>query len=218
MKKGFLFATAAVIVLLSSCSKERIRGNGSVVTETRNVNAFNKVSNSGSTEVYITQGAAFKVEVRSYSNLLSYFETKLDNGTLKLGYRNGVNVSNDNTEVFITMPALTGLRLDGSGNIDAAGNFSGNSSFEATISGSGNIRIAQGSANNFNSSISGSGNIYAFGMIAGVVETNTIGSGNTEITATNQLRAKIVGSGNVYYKNTPIVSVEISGSGQVLPR
>jgi hypothetical protein len=218
MKKGLFIVIAAAMFGFISCSKERIRGNGSVATEQRTTGNFSKVYNSGSTDVYITQGSVYKVEVRGYSNLLPYFETRLENGTLKLGYRPGVNVSNDNTEVFITMPALDGLQLAGSGNISTAGNFTGSSNFESRIDGSGNITIAQGSTQNFNSSITGSGNIYAFGMIAGLAETNTVGSGNTEITATNQLRVRIEGSGNVYYRSTPSVIANITGSGVVAPR
>lgn len=216
MKKLVLILFAGIII--SSCSKERITGNGPVVTENRSLSNFNAVSVSGSTDVYITYGSNYKVEVKGYSNLLSHFESRLVNNTLYLGYESGVNVHNDNTEVFITMPALGGLQLAGSGNISTTGNFAGNTNFETRIEGSGNITIAQGSTQNFNSSITGSGNVYAFGMVATNAETNTTGSGNTEITVTNQLKVKIEGSGNVYYRGTPTVVANITGSGVVAPR
>jgi len=109
MKKNVFVVFAAVMLTLISCSKERITGNGSVITETRNINNFKSVSVSGSTNVYITEGAVFKVEVKGYNNLLPYFETKLVNTTLELGYKENTNVRNDNTEVFITMPVLESL-------------------------------------------------------------------------------------------------------------
>lgn len=218
MKKVSLIVVLGVMLSLLSCTKERVSGGGSIITEQRNVANFTNVYSSGSTEVHILEGAAFKVEVRGYNNLLPYYETKLENGTLKIGYQNNVNVKNDNTEVFITMPELTGLQLVGSGNIHTTGNFPLTNNFETNISGSGNIHIASGSSQNFSSSISGSGNIYAFGVTSVSAHTNTVGSGNTEITATNQLRVKITGSGNVYYKSTPVITSEISGSGIVAPR
>jgi hypothetical protein len=104
----------------SSCSKEHIKGNGTTVTETRTVSGFSKIDASGSSKVYITQGAVFKVEVKGYSNLLPYYETKQVNNTLQLGYKQDVNVKNDNIEVYVTLPALTGLELEGSGDIHTA--------------------------------------------------------------------------------------------------
>lgn len=218
MKRGPAIAIVSVMLSLLSCSKERIKGNGSVTTEMRPVSSFTAVSAAGSTNVYITQGAAFKVEVKGYSNLLPYYETKLVNSTLQLGYRQDVNVKNDNTEVFITLPVLNGLSLSGSGNISASGVFAGNTDFNAVISGSGNISISAGTAQNFYSTIAGSGNIRALNFIADKAETSTSGSGDTEITANNQLKVKINGSGNVYYRGTPVISTNISGSGAVLPR
>jgi len=55
-------------------------------------------------------------------------------------------------------------------------------------------------------------------MLADKAETNTTGSGNTEITANTQLKVKITGSGNVYYRGTPVITTNISGSGAVIPR
>jgi len=218
MKKNVFVVFAAVMLTLISCSKERITGNGSVITETRNINNFKSVSVSGSTNVYITEGAVFKVEVKGYNNLLPYFETKLVNTTLELGYKENTNVRNDNTEVFITMPVLESLVTEGTGNISTTGTFSGTTNFNAKTFGTGNISISQGSAQNFYSSIEGSGNINALNFVADKVEAIISGSGNVEITANNTLKVVIAGSGNVYYRGTPIITSTISGSGSIIPR
>lgn len=218
MKRIPVFVAMTAILAISSCTKERIRGSGPVTTETRNVAGFTAVSVAGSTNVYITQGAVFKVEVKGYSNLLPHFETKLLNNTLQLGFKRDVNVKNDNTDVYITMPALTGLSISGSGNISTTGAFNGNTDFNTRIDGSGNIHFSSGTIQNFYSTIAGSGSIYAIGMIADKADINTSGSGNTEITATSQLKVRIDGSGNVYYRGTPVISTTITGSGAVLPK
>ena len=218
MKRISVFAAMTAILAISSCTKERIRGNGPVITETRNVTGFTAVSVAGSTNVYITQGAVFKVEVKGYSNLLPHFETKLVNNTLQLGFKQDVNVRNDNTDVYISMPSLNGLSLSGSGNISTTGTFNGNTDFNARIDGSGNIHFSSGTTQQFYSRIAGSGNIYAVDMVANKADVTTDGSGNTEITASGELKVKITGSGNVYYRGTPVISTQISGSGAVLPR
>lgn len=218
MKRISFFLTMTAILAISSCTKERIHGRGPVATETRNVAGFTAVSVSGSTNVYITQGAIFKVEVKGYSNLLSYFETKVVNNTLELGFKQDVSIGNDNTAVYISMPALYGLGISGSGNISTSGDFIGNTNFNARIEGSGDIHFSRGSTQNFYSTIAGSGSIYTIGLTADKADIITTGSGNTEITAFQQLKVKIEGSGNVYYRGTPVISTQITGSGAVLPR
>lgn len=218
MKRVFQFFTVIGILLLASCTKDHIRGVGPKDTVTRNVANFTSVSGAGNSNVFITQGAEFKVEVKGYSNLIPYFETKVINNELQLGYRDNISVKNDNIEVFITMPFLNGVKLSGSGEIKTSGNFNGNIRFDAFVAGSGNIIIEQGSAKQFFASIAGSGNIHAINMVAEKAEINSTGSGNTEITATQELKVRISGSGNVYYKGSPQIISEIAGSGNVLPK
>ncbi|RYF87744.1 MAG: DUF2807 domain-containing protein [Chitinophagaceae bacterium] len=218
MKKSVVVILAMAGMFLSSCEKEHVTGSGSVVTEDRNITNFTGVLTKGAANVIITQGASFKVQVKEYSNLLPYFETKLKGDILEIGFKPNTNVKNSRAEVFITMPTLHTVRTEGSGNIGITGNFTIVNLLEAATLGSGNITIENSSAAKFTSSIKGSGNIKAFGMTATEVVTQTEGSGDVEVTATSKLHVNIAGSGNVYYKGNPAVTVNISGSGQVVPR
>lgn len=213
MSKFFLFAG---LLFLASCTKERIKGSGPTTTETRNVSNFTKVTVSGSNSVHIVNGNSFSVQVKGYSNLLPYFETELNGSTLELHFRNGVSVSNNNIEVFITMPQITSLRSSGSTNADIKGPFNCDV-LDVNISGSGNVLIEGAVADQFKLSVSGSGNLKAFGMVAVRADIGISGSGKTEITVTDQLKVDISGSAVVYYKGTPTsVESEISGSGKLI--
>lgn len=218
MKKGLSIAVISTMLSLLSCSKERISGNGSTITETRNISNFTAISATGSTNVYINQGIAYKVEVKGYSNLLLYYDTRLVNNTLQVGYKQNVNIKNDNIEVFITLPVLNGLALSGSGSITTTGAFAGNTDFNADVSGSGNIHFSSGTTQNFYSKVDGSGSINMLNMVAAKVDAAITGSGKTEITASNQLKVKIIGSGKLYYRGTPAITTSITGSGTVLPK
>lgn len=216
MKKllnGILFCT---ILILSACTGERVTGSGTVRTEDRPLTNFTKISVAGSNDVVLIKGITFKVQVKAYDNLLPYFETKVVNGKLEMGYKNLVNIKNDNTEVTVTLPVLNEVSTSGSGNIISSGDFSDNNEFAATTSGSGNITLEDGASKNFSSTISGSGNVKALGFTTEKATINVSGSGNTSITATDKLNVKISGSGNVYYKGTPSVSATIHGSGAVI--
>lgn len=216
--KRSLFLILTTVVLLVSCSKDRIAASGSVVTEDRDETDFTGISTSGSNNVHVSKAAAYSVKLKGSANLFAYYETRAVNGILKLGYKKDVNIKNDNIEVFVTLPSLELLSVAGSGNIYVEGSFDGNNTFETTISGSGNIDLDQGTAQNFSCTISGSGNVRAFGMLAEKAVITLSGSGNAEIAASSFLTVNILGSGDVYYKGSPAITSNISGSGSVIAK
>lgn len=217
MKKYFVFGLLSVCLLAASCKKDSIKGSGSIITEPRAVVDFYNISVSGSTNVFITQGTNFDVKVKAYENIVPYLETKVQNGTLFIGFKANSNVSNDNSEVHITMPSLNSVSVSGSGNITSTGSFLGSGNFKATISGSGNIVLEGGTANNYQINISGSGSVKSFGMVSKQAVVSLTGSGNAELTVLQDLNATINGSGNVYYKGSPAtVTSKITGSGQII--
>jgi len=217
MKKFYPFAISSLLIL-SACSKERITGSGPIVTEKRSFDYFTIVQVSGSTDVIINQSPTFSVEVRGYANLLPYFETKVVNKALELHYKNNSNISNDNVQVIVNMPVLTAVGTNGSADIQATGNFTGSGGLTATVTGSGNIFIERGVVDYLYTSIAGSGNIQAFGLLAKNAEAHTSGSGNVELSSSQELYVRIAGSGNVYYRGNPTVNANISGTGSVIRR
>lgn len=217
MKSTFCYLLFAVVAItFTSCSKDRVTGSGTVKTEDRQINGFTRVNTQGSTSVFITQGETFEVSVKAYENLIPYLETNVVNGTLEIRYKDNINVRNDNSEVYITMPALSGTYINGSADITTTGTFTG-TSLEASISGSGNLIFANGVYDNLKYTSSGSGNLEAFGVTLKHANISIAGSGNAETTATESLTVSIAGSGTVYYKGDPEeVNSEISGSGKVI--
>lgn len=209
----------ALVCVLASCQKERIKGSGEVTTEQRTLSGFTKVSVSGSTDVHITQGDNFEVKVKAYANLLPYLETRITDKELLIGYKSNSNVSNDNSEVFITMPSVTGLSTSGSSDISCSGVFVTTDPVTAAISGSGNISIESGTAPGFTIHISGSGDVKSSGLVAEDVNIEISGSGDAEVHATQSLKARISGSGTVYYWGDPsVLDSQISGSGKVVKK
>ena len=216
MKKYFFILLITIPVLFSSCKKETIKGGGTVITEPRNVENFYNIIASGSTNVFITYGTAFDVKVKAYENIVSSLETKVNNGTLTIGFKN--NVNNDNSEVYITMPSLLSVTTNGSGNITTKGDFLGMDYFSASTYGSGMISIEKGSAKNYKVSIEGSGDVKSFGLITEQATITASGSGDAELTVTKNLKGTLKGSGNVYYRGSPVIDVTTSGSGRVIKK
>jgi hypothetical protein len=215
MKRYLFFLLASILFV--SCKKEKISGSGTISTESRSVENFYNVSVSGSSKVYIIPGSSFDVKVKAYENILPFIATSIQNGSLLIGYKNNANITNDNSEIYISMPSLTGVSISGDGQIEVTGNFLNNDNFTATVSGSGTISITNGTATNYQAKISGSGAIKSFGFAVQNAIVSIDGSGNAEVNVAKSLKATINGSGNIYYKgNGVLVDSSLSGSGQVI--
>jgi hypothetical protein len=209
----------SAIFFLSSCNKEVIKGNGVQTSETRAIAGFTRVKLEESGTVTIVKGNSFKVTVTDDQNILPYVETSLSGNELRIGYKDNTWVKKGNLKVAIEMPALDGLQVDGSGNIDAGGGFVNTGQLRASINGSGDIFIRDGNADVFDVVITGSGDLYAFGLSAKKAIVKLSGSGEAEVKVSEDLDVNITGSGNVYYMGTPgRLNTRITGSGKVIKR
>ena len=209
---------ASLLLLLVSCSKERVAGSGPVTSTERTLDdAFNKVSANGSMPVFIEKGATPKVVVKGYSNLFPHIKTEVRNdGTLEIGIADEVNIRNNNIEVFVTLPYLNKVKQNGSGKATVRSGFK-QDGMEADLTGSGSITIEGGQVNSFSANLSGSGKVRAFGLETGESHVWLSGSGVVQVTTYVKLRANVSGSGEVQYKGNPgTVESFVSGSGIVV--
>lgn len=210
-----LLAILTSVMLLMSCGKTSIRGSGNTITETRNVVAFTGVQAQGTINVEVKKGAQQKVEVRGYENLVPVFETFVTNGTLVVKIKNEYyNIHNSNITVFIEVPDLQNISLDGSGDIllkDLIG-----TDLTASINGSGDLNASNCTYNNTAYRVNGSGNIRASQIASLVADAKIAGSGKIDVSCTQKLIARIDGSGEInYWGNPTVVETSISGSGHV---
>jgi hypothetical protein len=238
MKKLSIAFLAIALVVLSSCEKERIWGEGPLVTETRALNNFTGVSSAVSGRVNYKIDPAYKVEIIAQRNILDAIETFADNGVLRIRFRNNVSVgSHEDITVNLSSPSIYHLGLSGTGDIEVDGNVTtshldmdvsgaGNinvdnavvsGEIDARISGSGNINIWSGSAINEDLRISGSGSMNMADVAAERAEINISGSGDMKVNLSQSINARISGSGSVLYRGNPAITMQVSGSGTVRP-
>ncbi|MET0392880.1 MAG: head GIN domain-containing protein [Chitinophagaceae bacterium] len=232
----------AVLVLFScivtSCTKERLVGEGPVVTETRSLSGFTGVSSGCSGRVNFRVDPVYKVEVTAQQNILDVLRTRVVNGVLDIDFKNNVNIRrHEDIVINVSAPSAGYFRLSGSGSIYTEGSMATNrltlevsgsgsmflqqaviaGKLDARISGSGSMTIAAGSAGNEELHISGSGNMDFSNLAAAQAETHISGSGDMKVNLSQSLDARISGSGSVYYKGNPLITTHISGSGKVKP-
>jgi hypothetical protein len=235
MKKLILLLPAAMLLLFSChyMGGKRVRGNGVVSKEQRSVTGFTGVETHGSIDIMVSQGP-FKIEVEADQNILPYIETEVENGRLKVRFKNDIWLQHyDEARVYVTAPDLRDFEIHGSGNINSQGQIKDNMGMTTRISGSGDITLEintpkintethgsgntmlRGETRDLSSLISGSGNVRAGDLKAENVKVSVHGSGDTDVFASSSLDVTVSGSGDIRYKGNPTMSTEIHGSGSV---
>ncbi|HEY6977362.1 MAG TPA: head GIN domain-containing protein [Chitinophagaceae bacterium] len=236
MRKIYLFALSATIIAVS-CDmmfRKTVHGNGNLTSQQRTVSNAERIKSMGNFSIDIIQGSPSSVKVEADENLLPYILTENSGDRLVIRTKEGYNLSSQNKlKVTVTTDKLEEVELNGSGNVNGIGKFSGADHLKISVAGSGDINL---SANTpaVESSIAGTGNITLSGEtksskieIAGVgdykaedlmsenVEIHIAGSGNARVYAENNLDIHIAGSGDVFYKGNASVKQDIAGSGKI---
>ena len=212
---------------------KKIKGNGNVITKTRSVGEYDKVSVAGSFDVKLVAGVEGKITIKADENLLEYLVTEVKSGDLKIKWKKGINVSTKKA-ILVTVPFknIESVSLAGSGDVyseDVIKTDSFNTALagsgdiklkvsadniSAAISGSGDI-VLSGNSGSIKCSIAGSGDFHGYELTAKSANVSIAGSGGMKISVSDNLKARISGSGNIYYKGNPRQDVKVSGSGNV---
>lgn len=223
-----------ILIVLTSCLDDPncINGNGDYISRAFSVSDFDQISLFVAADVDVTQSSSTSMEVEGQENILDALDVQTNNGKLVIG-RDNCFKNMKKIKVHLSTPSLSLVQITGSGNISGIGTFSG-SDFIADISGSGNIAFDldvqklnshitgsgdmtfTGKATDHTMGISGSGYMRCFQLEGETADVTITGSGNSEVTVSDQLKVHIEGSGNVYYKGNPVLDSNISGSGKVI--
>lgn len=234
MKQISILLLGLMALAFTSC--EKVRGEGPVVTENRDVSSFSGIDLRCEADLYYRNAPDYSVEISGQQNVLDVVETYTSEGRLVIRYRGDVRMrSHERLHIQVTAPSVTKLHVRGSGEIMTSGPLSpsridmdvdGSGSIrvselaanhiDAEVVGSGNIRVANGSASDVETLVSGSGDIDLAGVQAGEATTVTSGSGDTRLHVADRLKSTISGSGDVFYRGNPTIETHISGSGRVI--
>ena len=207
--------------------------------QTRKVDPFTEISLRIGAKVHLEQGEKQNLEIVAKSSTLEELITEVKDGKLIIRFPNKdffwKTFQPGEITIYVTTPEIKGLGVSGSGDIiaedgiktkalDLAVSGSGNIKIEdlsaeqvkATISGSGDIVLSgKTAAQDLGVAISGSGNLKGMDYSADDVSVKIAGSGNVDIEANKNLYVRLAGSGNVTYKGHPLIDQSIAGSGKV---
>ena len=224
MNRSFPAIAIAVLALpITACSahwngdddgKPGIASTGTGGERHWAVSGFDAVNVAAAGDVQVRVGPAFSVSATGAPAMLDKVKIVQDGHTLDIGRRRGVDWGSGKLHFIVTMPAIKGAGIGGSGTI-AIDRVEGNA-FEGNIGGSGSLNIAAMKVGKTSFNIGGSGDVAAAGTTQSL-SVSIGGSGSIKATALSAQTAdiSIAGAGNVATTVAKTAAVTIMGSGDV---
>jgi hypothetical protein len=240
MKKTVLILSMMVLSVSTQAqwfSSKTIKGNGNVITKTRNTGDYDQVSVSGFFDVTLVKGQEGEIEVKAESNLMDYIITEVNGDELVIKLKKGTSLKTKKG-IYIIVPFkdIDKLSLSGSGDVTNKDVISGDE-FKVRLSGSGDIKldldvhevtskitgsgdiVLIGTTDELETSVTGSGDFVSKDLTAKDVEVSITGSGDVVVYASNEIDARVTGSGDVvFYGNPKIEKTKVIGSGEISAR
>jgi hypothetical protein len=220
MRKAILIGAAMTAMSTAGCAQSRGESAGPSMTRNYPVAGFERIEVGGPYEVTVTTGSAPSVRASGGERAIERMIVEVENGTLRIHSRkrSGMNFGWSNSQpvqLVVTVPALTGAQIAGSGSISVdkvAGEM-----FEGGVAGSGELRLGQVDVKRLKAEIAGSGEIHAGRGRASTVDYGIAGSGDIDATGlvAEMASVSIAGSGEISANATDAAKVEIAGSGDV---
>ena len=226
---------AAIIFLAFIFSGVKVKAE----EQSRKVDPFSEISLRVGAKLHLEQGEKQNLEIVAKNSTLEELITEVKDGKLIIRFPNKNYFWNTfnpgEITIYITTPEINGLGVSGSGDIIAEDEIK-TKIMDLAVSGSGNIKLSELSAERVKSTISGSGDIVLAGKTvaedlsvsisgsgnfkgleysADDVTIKVSGSGNVDTQANKNLYVRLAGSGNVTYKGRPMIDQSIAGSGKV---
>lgn len=211
MKKFVLSLALIVLIPTTGCSRWfAVQGNGTIKTETRELQSFDRVSISGSGTLEINIGQPTKIEITTDDNLLQYLQTDVSSGKLAIRSTRSINP----TKLLYKVGASDVREIACSGATDVSVHGVNNAELALRGSGATDMEI-DGQTKRLIVKISGAGDLDAAKLKAEEVVASISGSGNIDVHAEKTLKTSISGAGSVVYSGNPEVDQSISGSGSI---
>lgn len=192
-----------------------LHGSGVARSESRALAEFERIQLNGSADVRVKIGPERAVLVTGDDNLVGKLATRVEGGLLTIEMEPGSYSFRVQPVVDITVPALSELRIAGSGDARIAGLSGG--SFTVEVNGSGDV-TADGAVDELHAAVNGSGDLSLYGLGARLAWASISGSGDIELSASERITAQISGSGDIRFHGQVSLESRISGSGTIRQR
>lgn len=208
-----------------------IRGNGDVVKEERNIEAFDEIQISGAYTVYLTQGNTEKLVIEADENLIDLIITKVVDGKLKI-YNKEDFRDPQKLDIYLTFVDIDELSASGAVEIESMNKFTLNElsldasgateiflnielkELNAELSGASEFEIV-GFAKEVDIEISGASELDASDFKVEEMQIEISGAADAKVFATESLEINSSGASNIKYRGNPTINQRVSGASSI---
>lgn len=236
LKASLAYVLLAGLFLFSSCKENVVRGKGSLTTETRQVQSFDKIIIDVAIDATIVVGGAHSMEIKAKENLHDHIKTEVNGTTLRI-YNDDIIYNRDDITATIHLPTISMLEINGAADAVVKGDVKGPNfelkvfgasevdieqvhvdSMSVNLSGASELKIAGGTAGAARYKVTGAGEIRANGVETKNATAKVSGAGEMDLFVTEKLDADITGAGEINYKGHPQITSDVTGAGELIDK
>jgi hypothetical protein len=214
-------------------SSSTIKGSGNIISRVRTLPPFHSINHSMGGDINLVSGTTQEVVVTVDDNIIDHIVTEVENEVLRIYIAQGVNLSDFNLTLDLTMTDLETIATSTPGDVISYNTFEIDS-LEIAHAGAGSLTMSidadylfstPNSAGNFilNGSVirheshcAHEGRVQCFGLYTDTTIIYLFSVGNAEVYVDSYLEVRIAGVGSLYYKGNPTIDQTITGTGQVI--
>lgn len=220
-----------LLVLPAQAQRKQIKGEGELVSQTRQATGFKGINVSGGFAVEITQGNQESVRVEAQRNLLDNIRTEVKNGVLHI-YNEGNISTNKGMKAYITVRELNKVDISGGVKVTGMSTFKANT-FDLDMSGGSKVTLAlntkklraemsgaskvelSGQADELVMNMSGASTVMATELESRNVRVGASGASKVKVFAKESLHVNASGASKVEYNGNPSVTTDVSGASKI---
>ena len=231
----FLFVGCDDMSVSTGDGSNKVKGNGKVTTEVREIGSFDEIILEGVFNVYLLQKEKESVRVETDENLLPFIVTEVENNVLTIKMKDNSEIEKmKKINIYITLVDINNLETKGVGLINCMGQLK-LKNIDLSLNGVGathlnlicdtlNVKSELvgslhliGEGESLKIKHSGIGSFEAFEFKAEGVNIESDGIGKVEVNASKELVVDAKGLGGVKYKGNPALKdIKNEGVGVVV--
>ncbi len=235
MKRFFAFIFFIPVIIMSChLGQDRIKGNGSIKTETRATATFSSVDVNGNIDLYVKQDATTSVRVVADDNLMEYIITTTAGDRLIIEPKDGVNLSGSKEiKVYVSSPVFNKLEASGACSIIGETIITATDRIDIVVTGASDARlelkapvisadmtgasnvILNGATKEITLHGSGASGAKCFGLLSERAHVEMSGASNAEVFASVSLDANASGASDIRYRGIASHTGKASGASSV---
>jgi len=208
---GFIVCS---VLLVAACGKEKVKGSGTITTQTRTVDSFEHINASGVMNLMVTTDDSQSITVTADDNLQSYITMTVKKGTLVIATKKEVElVPTKPIQLTISVSKLKSLTSKDTIKANVA--HIDNKMFTLHCSGYSQAMLA-GEVKKASLEVNGYAQVDTRKLEADEVSLDVSDSGKVMISVKKKLTVKISDKGQVvYYGKPPVINQAVFGDGKL---